>query len=265
MYIQVLRNIRHRAGTRVSVIRLFGGSAARLFGCSAVRRFGDSAVRLFGCLAVRWFGGSVVRLIGCSVVRLFGDSAIRLFGCSAVRRFGGSAARRFGGSAVRLFGGSVGRLFGCSAVLSFGGSVVRLFGVWVQRVPKSRKMGSGGVENRGKSWSGGVLWALGGLVDDLVGIFGKAWQQDGAKWTKLGPSWQQVAQVGTKLAASCGQELPRWCQDGQLGHFVASFGTISDQFWELFGVSFCGWVGIAKSMKTTNSPSLLLDFRRSGG
>jgi hypothetical protein len=33
-------------------------------------------------------------------------------------------------------------------------------------VPKSRKMGSGAVENRGKSWSGGVLWALGGLVDD---------------------------------------------------------------------------------------------------
>jgi hypothetical protein len=82
-----------------------------------------------------------------------------------------------------------------------------------------------------------VLWALGGLVDDLVGIFGKAWQQDEAKWTKLGSSWQQVAQVGTKLAASCGQELPRCCQDGQLGHFVASFGTISDQFC-FFCVSF---------------------------
>ena len=26
--------------------------------------------------------------------------------------------------------------------------------------------------------SGGVLWALGGLVDDLLGIFGEAWQQD---------------------------------------------------------------------------------------
>ncbi len=107
----------------------------------------------------------------------------------------------FGSSAVRRFGGSAVRLFGCSAVLSFGGSVVRLFGVWVQRVPKSRKMGSGGVENRGKSWSGGVLWALGGLVDDLVGIFGKAWQQDGAKWTKLGPSWQQVAPKSRQDAA----------------------------------------------------------------
>ncbi len=94
--------------------------------------------------------------------------------------------RLFFRSAVRLFGGSVGRLFGCSAVLSFGGSVVRLFGVWVQRVPKSRKMGSGAVENRGKSWSGGVLWALGGLVDDLVGIFGKAWQLFGKAWQQDG-------------------------------------------------------------------------------
>ena len=81
-------------------------------------------------------------------------------------------------------------------------------------------------------------------------MLGKAWQQDGAKWTKL--------------AASCGQDLPRWCQDGQLGHFVVSFGRISEQFWELFGVSFCGWVGIAKSMKTINSPSLLLGFQGSG-
>jgi hypothetical protein len=67
-YIQVLRNIRHRAGTRVSVVRLFGGSAAQLFGCSAVRRFGCSAVRRFGGSAVRLFGGSVVSLFGCSAV-----------------------------------------------------------------------------------------------------------------------------------------------------------------------------------------------------
>jgi hypothetical protein len=77
-------------------------------------------------------------------------------------------------------------------------------------------------------------------VDDLVRIFGKACQQDDVKWTKLGPSWQQVAQVGTKLAASCGQELPRWCQDGQLGHFVTSFGTISNQFCVFFMSFFAG-------------------------
>ena len=35
------------------------------------------------------------------------------------------------------------------------------------------KMGSGGVENRGESWSGGVEWALGGLVDDLVYFLAK--------------------------------------------------------------------------------------------
>ena len=79
------------------------------------------------------------------------------------------------------------------------------------------------------------------------------------------PGSKMEDQVGTKLAASCGQELPRCCQDGQLGQFLVSFGRISEQFWKLFGVFFCGWVGIAKSMKTTNSPSLLLDFRRSGG
>ena len=59
-HIQVLRNIRHRAGTRVSVFRLFGGSAAQLFGCSAVRRFG--LVRWFGCSAVRVFGVWVQRV-----------------------------------------------------------------------------------------------------------------------------------------------------------------------------------------------------------
>ena len=123
----------------------------------------------------------------------------RLFGCSAVRRFGCSAVR----------------LVGCSAVRLFFRSVVRLFGVWVQRVPKSRKMKSGGVENRRKSWSGEVLWALGGLMDDLVRIFCKAWQQDGvnerswdqvgSKLRKLGPSWQQVAakscQDGAQMAS----------------------------------------------------------------
>ncbi len=66
---------------------------------------------------------------------------------------------------------------------------------------KSRKMRSGAVESRRNLWSGEVLWALGGLVDDLVGIFGKAWQQDGAKWTKLGPSWQQVAAKSCQDAA----------------------------------------------------------------
>ena len=114
-------------------------------------------------------------------------------------------------------------------------------------------MGSGAVENRGKSWSGGVLWALGGLVDDLVGIFGKAWQQDGAKWTKL---------VGTKLAASCAQESPRCCH---LGHFLASFGMISGQFYVIFGVMFAVRWERAQSMKTNNTPSLLLDFQESGG
>ena len=42
--------------------------------------------------------------------------------------------------------------------------------------------------------SGGVLWALGGLVDDSAGFIREAWQQDGAKWTKLRPSWPSTNQ-----------------------------------------------------------------------
>jgi hypothetical protein len=67
IYIQVLRNIRHRAGARVSVVLLFGGSAFRRFGSSAVQRLGGSiggsALRRFG----DWrFGGSVVWVFGGS-------------------------------------------------------------------------------------------------------------------------------------------------------------------------------------------------------
>ena len=54
--------------------------------------------------------------------------------------------------------------------------------------------------------SGGVLWALGGLVDDLVATFGETRQQD-----------DKMDQVRAKLAASCAQELPRCCQDSQPG------------------------------------------------
>ena len=39
----------------------------------------------------------------------------------------------------------------------------------------------------GQGWRRwGDLVGSWGLVDDSVGIFGEAWQQDGAKWTKLG-------------------------------------------------------------------------------
>ena len=44
---------------------------------------------------------------------------------------------------------------------------------------------------------------------------------------------------------------------GDFGHFVASFEPISKHFF------FGGRVKIAKNQQTTNSPSLLLDFRKS--
>ena len=66
-----------------------------------------------------------------------------------------------------------------------------------------------------------ILWALGGLVDDLVGIFSKAWQQDGAKWTKLGLNWQQVApksrQDAAKMANLVAFSLP-------LGGYLVNVG-----------------------------------------
>ena len=194
-------------------------------------------------MAVRWFGVSVVRRFGSSAVRLFGCSAVRRFGGSAVRRFGCSAVRLFGCSAVRLFFGSAVRLFGCSAVRRLGpeGAKIEENGVWRGR--KSRKI---------LVWRGLVgSWGSGGR-------FGWNFRQS------LAARWSKMDQVGTKLAASCAQESPRCCQDGQFGNFLSSFRTISDQFWKLVGVFFCGWVGIAKSMKTTNCPSLLLDFRGSG-
>jgi hypothetical protein len=82
----------------------------------------------------------------------------------------------------------------------------------VDRVPKSMKIGFGGNENQRKSSSGGVLWALGSLVDDSVGFFYEAWQQDDANWSKLGPSWQQVAlksrQDAAKITSLVNLSLP---------------------------------------------------------
>ena len=58
-------------------------------------------------------------------------------------------------------------------------------------------------------------------------MLGKAWQQDGATWTKLGPSWQQVAakscQDAAKMASLVTLQL-------LLERFLTNFGT----FWCLF-------------------------------
>jgi hypothetical protein len=47
---------------------------------------------------------------------------------------------------------------------------------------------------------------------------------------KLGSKMRQNEPSWTKLAASCGEELPRCCQDSQLGDFVTSLDTISNDF-----------------------------------
>ena len=46
-----------------------------------------------------------------------------------------------------------------------------------------------------------LFWFQGSFFCRFSAMLGKAWQQDGAKWTKLGPSWQQVADKSCQDAA----------------------------------------------------------------
>jgi hypothetical protein len=46
-----------------------------------------------------------------------------------------------------------------------------------------------------------LFWFQGSLFCRFSAMLGKAWQQDGAKWTKLGSSWQQVAAKSCQDAA----------------------------------------------------------------
>jgi hypothetical protein len=46
-----------------------------------------------------------------------------------------------------------------------------------------------------------VFWFQGSFFCRFSAMLGKACQQDGAKWTKLGPSWQQVAAKSCQDAA----------------------------------------------------------------
>jgi hypothetical protein len=46
-----------------------------------------------------------------------------------------------------------------------------------------------------------LFWLQGSFICRFSVMLGKAWQQDGAKWTKLKPSWQQVAAKSCQDAA----------------------------------------------------------------
>jgi hypothetical protein len=52
-------------------------------------------------------------------------------------------------------------------------------------------------------------------------MLGKAWQQDAAKWTKLGPSWQQVAVKSCQDAAKIASLVTLYLL---LERFLTNFG-----------------------------------------
>ena len=93
-------------------------------------------------------------------------------------------------------------------------------------------------EDLGSDFSA-VLGKLGADLGSLVlfwfqgSLFGSFSAKLGSKMKQNGPSWDQV---GRKLRPRVAKML----QDGQLGHFVASFGTISNQFWNLLVSFFAG-------------------------
>jgi hypothetical protein len=83
--------------------------------------------------------------------------------------------------------------------------------------------------------------------------------------------WYIVRRFGGSAVRRFGCSVVRLCGDSAVRQFGESAARRLEgcAVW-LFGgsallffccVFFCGWVGIAKSMKTTKSPSLLLDFR----
>ena len=105
------------------------------------------------------------------------------------------------------------------------------------------KSSPGGVENRGKSWSGGVFgglgasWGvLGGCGAILEGFFGDIGAKMGATWAKLEPSWRQVApkmgHVSAKMA------------------MLASFWVALGRFWEHFWSTWADALDIKKPLKT---------------
>ena len=80
----------------------------------------------------------------------------------------------------------------------------------------------------------------------------------GSKMEKNGPSW---GEVGSKLHPRVAKMLPRW----PAWSLFRGFGRISVQCWLIFGVVFAAGWEVAQSMKTNNTPSLLLDFHGLGG
>ena len=122
--------------------------------------------------------------------RQFGSSAVRQFGSSAVRRFGDSAVRRFGGSAVRWW-------VGIAKSMKATNSPSLLLDFRSLRNDFSIVLGKFDADLRSLE----LFWFEVSFFCRFSAMLGKAWQQDGAKWTKLGPSWQQVAAKSCQDAA----------------------------------------------------------------
>ena len=87
--------------------------------------------------------------------------------------------------------------------------------------PEARKNHKTGTLSRlGGSWSGS--WRPG---RDFPGISAHVGAKMGARWAKLGPSWQLVA---TKMG-----------QVGDVGLNLGGFGNMLGAFWDYFGT----WAG----------------------
>ena len=104
------------------------------------------------------------------------------------------------------------------------------------------KSRSGGVENRRKSVSGGVLeglgasWGvLGGCGAILEDFFGDIGAKMGATWAKLEPSWQQVA-------PKMGHVSAKMAMLGSLWEALA-------EFWKLFWSILANALNIKKPLK----------------
>ena len=95
-----------------------------------------------------------------------------------------------------------------------------------------------------------ILGCLGALLEDLVESFGEVGAKMGPRWTQDGPSWQQVA-------PKMGMMAPRSPSWAKFGNFWGGPGSI-------FGYFFRDLWKNGRSVKTTNTLSLLVVFRRLG-
>ena len=95
------------------------------------------------------------------------------------------------------------------------------------------KSRSGGVQNRRKSLSGGVLAGFGASWG-VLGAVARFWR---TFWRHCGEDGRNMGQVGAKLRPRWAMLAPRWpCWD-QFGRLWLNFGNIFGAFWQMRWIS----------------------------